>query len=332
MYIPAGREMPLVLVPVILLVLLPLGLSLWGAYTTFRRTTRPLTRLLTGIRRVGEGDLEFRLGEAGRSEIGRAARAFDTMADSLERTVFELAEKRKVEEVSALKSRFISMVSHDLKTPLSSIRGAAENILEEVAGPVTERQRAYLEMILKSSGDLQRMITDLLDLSRMESGRLTLDIEPIDLRHEVEDLLRSIRPILDQGRIRSRLAVRCARTVVRGDRMRVWQIMNNIVSNAMRYSPEGAAIEIRIEEAPASRTGGRKMLMVSVIDEGPGVADEDAAKLFEPFYSHPYGGSKAQGAGLGLAIVKQLVELHGGSVAFCNSPAGGAVFSFTLPE
>ncbi|HER43946.1 MAG TPA: HAMP domain-containing protein, partial [Candidatus Eisenbacteria bacterium] len=117
-YIPAGVDMLMVLVPIILLILLPLGLSMWGAYTTFRRTARPLSHLLTGITRVGEGDLEYRLGETGESEIGRAAKSFDSMAESLEETIREVAEKRKVEEVSELKSRFISMVSHDLKTPL----------------------------------------------------------------------------------------------------------------------------------------------------------------------------------------------------------------------
>ncbi|MDD3641958.1 MAG: ATP-binding protein [Candidatus Krumholzibacteria bacterium] len=331
MYIPAGGELPRVLVPAILLILLPLGLSLWGAWTTFSRTARPLGRLMTGIRRVGEGDLEYRLGQAGPSEIGRTARAFDAMADSLEKTVSELAEKRKVEEVSALKSRFISMVSHDLKTPLSSIRGAAENILEEVAGPVTSRQRTYLEMILRSSGDLQKMITDLLDLSRIESGRLDLDIEPLDMRHEAEDLLRSIRPILEQRRIRGRLVVHAGQTVARGDRTRVWQILSNIVSNAVRYSPDGGVVEVRIEDVPAQRPGGRAMLSISVLDEGPGVSAADAAKIFEPFYYHPHDGEGAHGAGLGLAIVKQLVELHGGSVSIGSSPSGGAAFSFTLP-
>ncbi len=330
-YIPAGGEMLRVLVPVILLILLPLGLSFWGAYTTFKRTARPLTHLLTGIRRVGEGDLEYRLGETGQSEIGLAARSFDSMAASLEETIRGLAEKQKVEEVSELKSRFISMVSHDLKTPLSSIRGAAENILEEVTGPVTGRQRTYLEMIMKSSGDLQRMITNLLDLSRIESGRLILDIEPLDMRHEAEDLLRSIQPLLEKEGITGLLTVGSSETIVQGDRTRVWQILNNIVSNAVRHSPEGGTIEIRIDDVPVDGTDGRRMLQISVSDEGPGISEEDASRLFEPFHSSPAGSKGKRGAGLGLTIVKQLVELHGGSILLMGSPAGGAVITFTLP-
>ncbi|MCK4548640.1 MAG: HAMP domain-containing protein [Candidatus Krumholzibacteria bacterium] len=330
-YIPAGGEMLWILVPVILLVLLPLGLSFWGAYTTFKRTARPMTRLLAGIRRVGEGDLKYRLGESGQTEIGLAARSFNAMATSFEEMIGELAAKQKVEEVSRLKSRFISMVSHDLKTPLSSIRGAAENVLEEVAGPVTERQRTYLEMILKSSRDLQRMITDLLDLSRIESGRLVLNIEPLDIRHEAEDLLNSIRPLLEKEGMTGLLIVRTEGTIVRGDRTRVWQIMNNIVSNAVRYSPEGGTIEIMIDDVPTDETDGRRMVLISVRDEGPGISEEGATKLFEPFFYRSSGLTGAHGAGLGLAIVKQLVELHGGEVSIRNATAGGTVFSFTMP-
>lgn len=331
MYIPAGGGMLQVLVPVLLLILLPLGLSFWGAYTTFRRTARPLSHLLTGIRRVGEGDLEYRLGESGQSEIGRAASAFDTMAENLEKTILELAEKRKAEEVVELKSRFLSMVSHDLKTPLSSIRGAVENILDEIPGPVNERQRSYLEMIMKDSASLQGMITDLLDLSRIEGGHMTLDIEPLDVRHEAEDLLRSIRPMLHRKGIEGRLVVGAERTIVKGDRNRIWRILSNIVSNAIRYSPEGGTIEIRIDDVPADRPAGSAMLMISVIDEGPGIPEMDADKLFEPFYYRSYGEAGEHGAGLGLAIVKQFVELHGGTVSIANSPSGGAVCSFTLP-
>lgn len=332
MYLPPGAGMLRVILPALLLLLIPLGLSFWGAYSTYQRTARPLARLLTGIRRVGAGDLEYRLGEAGGSEIGRTVRAFDAMAASLEKTVSELADKRKVEEVSELKSRFISMVSHDLKTPLSSIRGAAENILEEVAGPVTDRQRTYLDMILQSSGDLQKMIGDMLDLSRIESGRLELHIEQVDLRPEADDLLRSMRPILDGKRIGGRVSVQAsAGTVVPGDRTRIWQVLSNVLGNSIRYSPEGGTIEIRIEDAPPERSGGRAMLMISVIDEGPGISEDEAASLFEPFYYRAHGPGSAHGAGLGLTIVRQLVELHGGSVSLGNATGGGAILSFTLP-
>jgi signal transduction histidine kinase len=107
--------------------------------------------------------------------------------------------------------------------------------------------------------------------------------------------------------------------------------LNNIVSNAVRYSPEGGTIEIRLDDIPTDETDGRRMLLVSVRDEGPGISEEGAEKLFEPFFYRSSGLTGAHGAGLGLAIVKQLVELHGGEVSIRNAEAGGTIFSFTLP-
>jgi signal transduction histidine kinase len=331
MYIPSDGEMVRVIIPVLLVILIPLGLSFWGAYTTFRRTARPLTRLLTGIRKVGGGDLDYRLGESGKSEIGLAASSFDAMASSLQETVEELAEKRKVEEVSELKSQFIKMVSHDLKTPLASIRGAAESVLDEVTGPVNERQRRYLEMVLGSTDRLQRMITNMLDLSRIEGGKLSLSLELFDVRLKVEELLHLLGPTLEKKRVIAALKVASETTIARGDPTRVWQILSNVVSNAIRHSPEGGRIEILIDDAPADETGGRKMLKISVRDEGPGISEEGASQLFEPFFYRPQQETGSHGAGLGLAIVKQLVELHGGTVSIRNASSGGAVFSFTLP-
>jgi signal transduction histidine kinase len=331
-YLPVGSERWTVLSALIILALLPFFLSIWGAYFTFRRSVHPLSRLLTGIRRVETGDLEYRLADTGHSEVALAAQAFDRMADSLKEQVQELAEKQKVEEVSELKSRFISMVSHDLKTPLASITGAAENVLEELAGPVTERQRTYLAMILSSSENLQQMITDLLDLSRIESGRLTLELESIDLEREVENVLQSIRPLLEDRGIDARIIDTADGAAVRADRTRLWQIFNNIVSNAVRHSPDGGRLEIHIDEAPAFGASDGDYMRVIITDEGPGIPEEELPRIFEPFYSRPAGPKGKRGTGLGLAIVRQLVELHGGEIRIENIDAGGARVTFTLPK
>jgi two-component system sensor histidine kinase BarA len=284
-----------------------------------------------GIRRVEQGDMECRLKDTGRSEIALAAQSFDKMAESLERQIGELAEKKKVEEVSELKSHFISMVSHDLKTPLASIKGAAENILEELAGPVSGRQRTYLEMILKSSDNLQQMISNILDLSRIESGHMSLNIETLDIRHETEHVLRSIQPLLDEKNLEARITVGAKETAIAADRTRLWQIINNVMANAIRYSPRGGRIDILIEDSPDRDAGGDPMIKMTIVDQGPGVTEEEAPRLFEPFYVRPSEGAGAHGAGLGLAIVKQLVELHGGTVSLKKSVQGGASFTLTLP-
>jgi signal transduction histidine kinase len=330
-YVPPGREQLYVVIPVVLFLLLPLGLSLWGGYSTFHRTVQPLRRLLGGIRRVEQGDMEYRLKDTGRTEIALAAQSFDKMAESLERKIGELAEKKKVEEISELKSHFISMVSHDLKTPLASIKGAAENVLEELAGPVSDRQRTYLEMILKSSDNLQQMISNILDLSRIESGRMSLDIEVLDIKHEAEHVLRFIQPLLDEKSLEARITVVAKKTAIAADRTRLWQIINNVMANAIRYSPRGGRIDILVEDSPDRDAALNPMLKVTIVDQGPGVAEDEQKRIFEPFYTPPSEGTITHGAGLGLPIVKQLVELHGGTVSMTNSAQGGASFAFTLP-
>ncbi len=331
-YMPVGRERWVYIFPIVLMLLLPLGLSLWGAYSSFQRTVRPLTRLLEGIRRVEQGDMAYRLKGAGQSEIAMAAQSFDKMAESLERKIAELAEKKNVEEVSELKSHFISMVSHDLKTPLASIKGAAENVLEELAGPVSERQRTYLEMILKSSDNLQQMISNLLDLSRIESGHLSLDIETLDIGREVEHVIRFIQPLLEEKSLEARITVEAKETAIEADRTRLWQIVTNVMSNAIRYSPRGGRIDILIDDAPDGGAGGNPMISVTIVDRGPGVAEKEQSRVFEPFYTRPSETAGPRGAGLGLPIVKQLVELHGGTVSLTSAAEEGTRFTLTLPK
>ena len=224
------------------------------------------------------------------------------------------------------------MVGHDLKTPLASITGAAENVLEEIAGPVTDRQRAYLEMILSSTVNLQRMISDLLDLSRIESGRLTLDLEPLDIQREAKNVLQSIRPLLEERGIETRTIVAASSTAVLADRTRLWQILNNIISNAVRHSPDGGGIDIRIEDEVSCGSEKSGRVLVSITDQGPGIPEEVLPRIFEPFYSRPVGPKGKRGVGLGLAIVRQLAELHGGEIRVENIAGGGARFSFTLPK
>ncbi len=327
-YVPPEDRAMVALVPLALL-MVPLLLSAWGMIFTYRRTVHPLAMLLGGIRRVQTGDLAYRLGargDSGHSEIAHSARAFDRMAESLDGTVRELAEKRKVEEISALKSRFISMVGHDLRTPLAAIQGAAENVLEGLAGPLAERQRRYLEMILGNAKGLQTTIGNLLDLSRIESGHIELQRETLDLRHEVETVLRPLEPLLEQRSLTVDLRVSSPDARVSADRTRLWQILGNLVANAMEHSPPGSLLMVRIAD------GGEGELAVSVCDRGPGVPQAERERIFEPFRAGAARPAGGRGAGLGLAIVRELVRLHGGEVTVQDRPEGGTCFRFTLPR
>lgn len=330
--LPAGSESATVILTLIALAMLPLGLSAWGVWFTMRRTVRPLSQLLRGIRRVGQGDLEFRLGDSGSSEIAVTSRAFDQMAGSLQHTVGELAEKKKVEEVSALKSRFISMVSHDLKTPLAAIQGAAENVLAGVTGPATPDQSRYLQMILSSSRHLQEMITNLLDLSRLESGGLVLETESLDVRREVEAVVRSLGPLLERESLVIRVESPPGPLPVAADRTRLWQILGNLLANALRYSPRGGVVVVAIRTTDQVARDGRSCLLVAVRDQGPGIPEADRQRVLEPFATGSLAARVGRGAGLGLAIVDQLVALHGGRLRIGDAPGGGASLEFTLPR
>jgi signal transduction histidine kinase len=198
--------------------------------------------------------------------------------------------------------------------------------LTELTGPVTDRQRTYLETILASSENLQQMITDLLDLSRIESGHLVLELESLDIKREAENVLRSVQPLLDEKQLKTEVTVAADTTKLKADRTRLWQIINNVVANAVRYSPVAGEIHVRIEDGP------NESLLTTITDQGPGIPAEDRSRLLEPFYAKPVGSKGRHGAGLGLAIVKQLVELHGGSVELEDNKGGGARVRFTLPK
>jgi len=140
-----------------------------------------------------------------------------------------------------------------------------------------------------------------------------------------------VQPLLEKGRLQASVSADGASTLVRADPARLWQILGNVIGNAIRHSPAGGRIAITVAEPATAEQGRPALLCVSVADEGPGVPDDERSRLFEPFYALPVGGKAAHGAGLGLAIVKQLVELHGGEVSLGNRQQGGACLTFSLP-
>jgi two-component system sensor histidine kinase GlrK len=174
------------------------------------------------------------------------------------------------------------------------------------------------------------MISDLLDLSRIESGHLDLETETLDLRREVDGTIRAMRALLEERQLEVSVKQEVEPALVRADGIRLWQILNNILSNAIRHSPHGGLIRVRIEPDVLARDGGAPAIRTSVGDEGPGISPEVMDHVFEPFFYRSRGDGGPHGAGLGLAIVKQLVELHGGSVAISSNDAGGTCLSFTL--
>lgn len=232
-------------------------------------------------------------------------------------------------EVDRLKSEFVATVSHELRTPMTSIRGYVDLLLMGAAGALNEMQANFLNVIKGNTDRLNALVADLLDISRIESGRITLTPQPINLRQIAEDALAEIQRRSQQENKPMIFSLEAATPLPMafGDVERVRQIIDNLLENAYSYTPAGGRVQVRLH-------ANDKEVQVDVQDSGIGIAPQDQARIFERFYrgEHPLV-IETPGTGLGLSIVKQLVEMHGGRIWVTSSGVygEGSTFSFTLP-
>ena len=231
----------------------------------------------------------------------------------------------ELEQADRLRSQFLSHVSHELKTPLTSIKGFLQNLLEGLTGPLNEKQHRYLSRMLDNSNRLIRMIEDLLDRTRIQSGRLDLIPGEIDLGPCVADAVEQLR-LLAQAKQQTLEAVAPpAPLMVWADRDRLIQIIMNLVQNAVKFTPEGGSIVVTVMQENQTLAG------VSVHDTGPGIPPEFLDQIFDPFFRVKQVRSGIKGLGLGLSIVRTLVELQGGTIAARSETGQGAELYFTIP-
>ncbi len=231
-----------------------------------------------------------------------------------------------LEKADQLRSSFLSHVSHELKTPLTSIKGFVENMLGGLAGPLGEKQQVYLERTSVNVDRLIRMIEDLLDRTRIETGKLELSPAEVVLRKCVVDVQEQLRPLAAAKRQRLELHYPETELIVWADADRVIQILTNLVQNAIKFTQEDGEIVIRVVQ------DGPHFAGVAVRDTGPGIPAEAIEKIFDPFFrvgQERKGGPK--GLGLGLSITKTLVELHGGKISAQSELGKGTEFYCTLP-
>lgn len=237
-----------------------------------------------------------------------------------------LEKTREVEQASQLKSEFLANMSHELRTPLNVIIGFSELMLDQVPGPVNKKQQRCLEDVLNSGRHLLGLIDQVLDLSKIESGRTELKLAKIALPEVIESLKNTMLPILKPRRQSLRVRIEENLPLVYADKAKLRQVFFNLLSNSSRFTPEGGKIEI---QAVKNGTHCR----VSVADNGIGIKKEDQNRIFEPFCqldNTPTRGGNS-GTGLGLVVVKQIVEKHGGQVWVESEYEKGSRFSFTLP-
>jgi signal transduction histidine kinase len=232
-------------------------------------------------------------------------------------------------EVDRLKSEFVATVSHELRTPMTSIRGYVDILLMGAAGALNENQTHFLSIVKNNTERLNILVNDLLDISRIEAGRVTLAPQSLDLRDLAEDALADLLRRSQEENKPMAFALDAAKNLprVQGDAERIRQVLGNLVSNAYHYTPENGQITVHI-----TVTDGNEV-QVDVMDTGVGIPVEDQGRIFDRFYRGEDPLVLATpGTGLGLAIVKQLVEMHNGRIWLKSEGIGkGSTFSFTLP-
>ena len=231
-------------------------------------------------------------------------------------------------EIDRMKEEFISVVSHELRTPITSIKGFLELVMEGDPKSFTDEQRSFLEAAERNTHRLERLVNDLLDISRMEAGRLTVDKTGFDLRQVVEQVLAEMRVDIETKEIDVSTKGMATAAPVWADQGRIAQILANLLNNAIKYSPPGKAVEIAIRP----RSDDLQLVQLDVRDQGPGISVGDIQNLFQKFYRVDNSSTRSTvGIGLGLAISKALVELHGGDIWVESEVGKGSTFSFTLP-
>lgn len=283
-------------------------ISLVVARLMARGMTQPLRDMAAAARRMETGDYSVRVQTRSRDEVGRLATAFNRMSGELQ----TLEQSRR---------DLVANVSHELKTPITAIRAHLENILDGVE----RAEPATLSVMLGQVERLGRLVDQLLELSKLESGEVPLRPEPLALRPLVEDLLAEVTVAAPGRWLELGNEVPADLPRVLADRERVHQVLFNLVDNAIRFTPDGGSVVVRARAEDGA-------VRVAVADTGTGIASEHLPRLFERFYRVDHARAREDGGtGIGLAIARSAVEAHGGTITASSEPGRGSVFTFDLP-
>jgi len=318
--------------------LVGLGMALVASLMVARRVVRPLETLRKGVHRIGDGDMSARLEVKTGDEIEVLADEFNKMTenlreayDGLERRVAERTRElavanERLQELDRLKSDFVSNVSHELRTPLTAIKGAVDLVLREVAGPLTGKQIHYLARVRSNTQHLAGLINDLLDLSKIEAGKIEVKPSRVSLAGLVHEVVETLRPVAAEKEIALEAAISAPSILVWADRHKINQVLMNLIGNAIKFTPAQGRVAV------SALKSGNENVQVSVSDTGPGIPADEQQRIFDKFYQiAQVGEAKPKGTGLGLAICKALVELHGGTIWVESEMNRGSTFCFMLP-
>lgn len=309
-----------------------LAITLTFAWILSSVLTSPLYRLREAANHIAKGDFSVRVPVRSKDEIGQLAHSVNDMANCLEDLTQNMQHRIdsatreltmaniRLQELNKIKSDFVAMVSHEFRSPLTTIVGYAQTLLR-LKLPETDRKE-FLGIIEQEGNRLARLVEEYLDISRMESGDVRLYITPFQLDHLIQETVSQLPP--NQKHM---VTVSAKKPIkVSADRERIKRVLKNLIDNAIKYGGPKPEITVELLESLAGP-------VVSISDNGPGIPEDVKASIFDPFYRGPTAvDSKIAGSGLGLAIAKTIVEAHMGEI-WCDSwPGKGSRFSFVLPR
>lgn len=308
---------------------------------------KPVQKLARVSQAVSRGDFDQKIDINTRDEFGELCHSVNRMTDSLaeqsrqiqgkvdelQQVNADLQEREKelrhtneqLETANQMKSQFLATMSHELRTPLNSIIGFSELLEDETYGGLNERQKKYLGNIVVSSRHLLQLINDILDLAKVEAGTIGIRLEQLSLSDAINTVRSVVEPLADKKDIEIIVELEDDLGLVDADPARLKQILYNLMSNALKFTPSGGKVTMK------ARTG-EGSARVSVKDTGIGISQGDQERVFSEFLQVQGGHSrKYEGTGLGLALTRKLVELHGGTIWVESSPGKGSKFIFTIP-
>ncbi len=283
-----------------------------GAVIFARGVTKPLDDLTKATEHIGKGELAHRIPVNGSDEIGALGRSFNNMA-------------QKLEELDHLKNDFVSSVSHELRSPLTALKGFLQMFQMGLSGPVSDQQKENLTLMLQCTDRLGRFVNNILDVAKLEAGMMDFTIQPLDPRAVAQEIVALYQPQATSEKVKVVLDAPASVPNVQADSDKLRQVFTNLVNNALKFTPEGGQITVWVKDEV-------QFVRMGVTDTGVGIPKDEISKLFNKFEQVKATKEKAKGhgTGLGLAIVKQIVEGLGGKIGVESELNKGTTFYFML--
>jgi signal transduction histidine kinase len=318
---------------VIFLALLSVVLALLAGFVLSRAISGPVSRLRSASAEISRGEFDVEIPTQSKDEIGDLGRSISQMAQELKKRHEELEESNAVlarqaaelETANKTQADFMAMIVHDLRAPMSNVVGVATMMEDGYMGSLTDEQRKWIGKIKSNTDNLVALVNDYLDVSKLEAGRIDLSRGQVDLNVLLRNTIENFAPLATDKRISLTSGTDVSLPAIQADARRLEQVLNNLLSNALKFTPEGGEIELG-----ASADGAEAKIWVK--DAGVGIASEELGRVFEKYRQSASGKiSNHKGTGLGLVICKMIVEAHGGKIWGESEEGEGTKFTFTMP-